>query len=252
MKFIKHLFLAIIFFGVSNEYFAGVKKDSLRILFVGNSYTLTSNMPHLVSLISDSTKIKLLTFKSVASGATLSEHWNGKKGLKTKEAIINGKYDIVVIQGHSMATINKRDNFLKYAKKLIQLVKESGAKPYLFVTWAREKVPQYQEIITKTYQQSSKENDCELIMVGEAWKLARQLRPDFQLFIDDGTHPSNLGALLTACVFVGNFSGEIPLNFRKNNKILDANGEQVILFYESQLDLVFCQKVASEFITSNN
>lgn len=252
MKFIKYLFITIIFFGVSNEHFAGVKKDSLRILFVGNSYTLTSNMPHLVSLISDSTNVKLLTFKSVASGAKLSEHWNDQKGLKTKEAIINGKYDIVVIQGHSMATINNKDNFLKYSKKLIQLVKDSGAKPYLFVTWAREKVPQYQETITEIYQQTAKENDCELIMVGKAWELARKLRPYFQLFMEDGTHPSNLGALLTACVFVGNFTGEIPVNFRKNNKILDSNGEQVILFYESSLDLIFCQKVASKFITIKN
>lgn len=106
MKFIKHLFITIIFFGISNECFAQFEKDSLRILFVGNSYTFVSNMPHLVSLISDSTNVKLVTSKSTAGGASLSDHWNGEKGLKTKESISNGKYDIVVLQGHSMETID--------------------------------------------------------------------------------------------------------------------------------------------------
>lgn len=210
---------------------AQAKKDSLRILFVGNSYTFVSNMPHLVSLISDNTNVKLITSKSTAGGATLSDHWNGTKGLKSKEAIRSGKYDIVVLQDHSMQTIRNKNEFLKYSKKLSDLAKAFGVKPYLYVTWARQKVPQYQEIITKAYKEASKKNDCELIMVGEAWKLARKLRPDIQLFMSDGSHQSDLGAFLTALVFVNNFSGEVPVNLLNNYyQITDTNGEQVVLF----------------------
>ena len=248
MNFFKHLFITIIFFGISSDLIAQVEKDSIRILFVGNSYTFVSNMPHLVSLISDSTNVKLITYKSTAGGATLSDHWNGQKGLKSKEEIRSGKYDVVVLQGHSMETIEKKEDFLNYSKKLSDLAKAFGAKPYLYITWAREKVPQYQETITATYKQASEENDCELIMVGEAWKLARTLRPDIPLFLLDGSHQSDLGAFLTALVFVGNFSGEIPKNLRTNYRILDSQGEQVVLFWEDALDIVFCRKVASEFI----
>lgn len=236
--------------GISSVCIAQVEKDSLHILFVGNSYTFVSNMPHLVSLISDSANVKLVTSKSTAGGATLSDHWNGEKGLKSKEAISSGNYDIVVLQGHSMETIEGKEEFLNYSKKLSDLVKASGAKPYLYVTWARQKVPQYQETITKVYEQSAELNDCELIMVGEAWKLARTLRPDIPLFMLDGSHQSDLGAFLTALVFVGNFSGEIPKNLRTNYRILDPVGEQVVLFWENALDVIFCQKVASEFITN--
>ena len=252
MKFLKHLFITIIFLGISGKCLAQFEKDSLRILFVGNSYTFVSNMPHLVSLISDSTNVKLITFKSTAGGATLSDHWNGEKGLKSKAEISSGKYDVVVLQGHSMETIEKKEEFLNYSKKLIDLVKGSGAEPYLYVTWARQKVPQYQETITEIYKQASEQNDCQLIMVGEAWKLARTLRPDIPLFMVDGSHQSDLGAFLTALVFVGNFSGEIPKNLRTNYRILDSNGEQIVLFWENALDVVFCQKVASEFIRINN
>jgi hypothetical protein len=252
MKIFKYLIITIIFWGISSECLAQVEKDSLRILFVGNSYTFVSNMPHLVSLISDSTSVKLVTSKSTASGASLSDHWNGEKGLKSKEAISSGKYDIVVLQGHSMETIEEKEEFFRYSKKLSDLVKASGAKPYLYVTWARQKVPQYQETITEIYQQASEQNDCGLILVGEAWKLARTLRPDIQIFMLDGSHQSDLGAFLTACVFVGVFSGEVPVNLPTNYSVKDMNGEQVVLFWEDALDIIFCQKVASEFIKSTD
>ncbi len=139
MKYIKYLFITIFFFGISHECISQVKKDSLRVLFVGNSYTFNSNMPHLISLISDSTAIKLITSQSATGGATLKDHWTGRKGLKTKKRIKEGDYDIVVIQEHSMGTIENKDEFLNYTKMLCDLVKASGAKPYLYVTWARQR-----------------------------------------------------------------------------------------------------------------
>ena len=247
MKFIKYLFITIFFFGISTECLAQVKKDTLSVLFVGNSYTYYSNMPHLVSLISDSTKVKLITSKSTAGGANLSDHWKGEKGLKTKEIISNGMYDIVVLQEHSMGTIEKKDDFFKYSKELCKLIKASGAKPYFYVTWARQKVPQYQETITETYQQASKENDCGLILAGEAWKLAQTLRPNIQLFMHDGSHPSPLGAFLTACMFVEAFSLELPDKINPwGFTVLDSRGEQILLMIQDPLDITFCLKVVSE------
>lgn len=246
MKLNRYLFIVILFLGISNEGLAQVKKDTLSILFVGNSYTYFSNMPHLVSLISDSTQVKLISSKSTAGGATLSDHWNGNKELRTKEIISKGNYDIVVLQEYSMGTIEKKDEFLTYSKKLCNLIKASGAKPYFYVTWARQKVPQYQETITKTYQQAAEENDGGLIMVGEAWKLARASRPEAPLFMPDGSHPSDLGAFLSACVFARSFCGKLPENLPNRYFIKDANGEEVMLFGENTLDITFCLKVLSE------
>jgi hypothetical protein len=252
MTFIKYLFITIFFFGITNVCLAQVEKDTLRILFVGNSYTFISNMPHLISEISDSTKVKLITSQSTAGGATLSDHWNGKKELKTREIIKKGDYDIVVLQEHSMGTIQKKEDFFQYSKKLCDLIKASGAKPFFYVTWARQKVPQYQDIITKVYQQASEENNSGLIMVGEAWKLARSLRPDVPLFMLDGSHQSDLGAFLTACVFTGAFSGELPQNLPNWYEVTDANGEKIMLFWENSLDVIFCRRVASTFIKSSD
>ena len=243
MKFIRYLFITIFFFGIADECLAQVKKDTLSVLFIGNSYTYYSNMPHLVSLISDSTKIKLVTYKSTAGGAKLSDHWYGNKGLKSKEAISSGKYDIVVLQGSSSEAVKKKEEFLKYSKMLSDLIKASGAKPYLYVPWPPKKIPQYQETITESYQQASKESDCGLVKVGEAWKLAKSLRPDIQLFLPDGSHPTDLGAFLTACAFVNTFSRELPKNLPDRFFITDSDGKEVILFRENSLDITFCLNV---------
>jgi len=109
-------------------------QDTLKILFVGNSYTYVSNMPHLVSLISDFTQTKLITSKSVAGGATLSDHWRSEKGLNTMELINNGDYDIVILQDQSMTTIVQPDSLLIYSKKFSDYIRKNGAQPYLYCT----------------------------------------------------------------------------------------------------------------------
>ncbi len=84
MKTIRH-FIFLLLFTLGNLSFAQGVEDTLKVLFAGNSYTHFSNMPHLVSLISDSTGTMLITSKSVAGGVRLSEHWRGEKGLKTMD-----------------------------------------------------------------------------------------------------------------------------------------------------------------------
>ena len=247
MNSIKYLFIVIFVFGLCKKSVAQVKKDTLRVLFVGNSYSFTSNMPHFISLLSDSTTTKLLTARSATGGASLKDHWTHQKGLKTKKIIREGNYDIVVIQEHSMGTIDKKDDFLNYTKKLCDLAKASGAKPYLYVTWARQKVPQYQNIITEVYREAAEQNNCDLVLVGEAWEFARTLRPDVELFKSDGSHPSHLGAFLTACVFVNALIPQVTQQLTNRNFMTATNREQLRGLMEDPLDIAFCMKVASGF-----
>jgi len=222
------------------------KRDTLKLLFVGNSYTYVQNLPQVVSIISDSTKTKLVTRKSTVGGAYLSEHWFGKRGLKTKEIITKGNYDIVILQENSMGTILKPDSTIKYAKLLCQLIKASGAKPCFYMTWSREKVPQYQEEITNIYSKIAKENGAILVPVGKAWQLAMKLRPTINLYDPDGSHPSGLGAILSAYVFVGALTGEVPASIPGWYGITDIDGETVQLMSIDNLDAVFFRKVAEQ------
>ncbi|HHU95992.1 MAG: hypothetical protein QM237_06780 [Bacteroidota bacterium] len=242
----RFLILSLLFSGVS--LFTMGNEDTLRVLFVGNSYTYYNNLPQLVSILSEQTGTKLITQKSVVGGAKLSEHWHGLRDLKTKEMIRTGHYDIVVLQEYSMGAIEQSDSLKLYAKLFCEFIKENGAVPYLYQTWAREKVPQYFETIEKVYAEVAEENDARLVPVGRAWRLANQSRPNIQLFDADGSHPSNLGTFLAACLFTATITGEIPEKNRTNYTCLDIEGESITLMILDKLDVVFCQEIAKDII----
>lgn len=84
--------LTLLVFTVFFLSLAGVnaQQKELKVLFVGNSYTYGYNLAHIVSIISQETSTLLLTRKSVIGGASLSEHWNGGRGLETKQIIAGG------------------------------------------------------------------------------------------------------------------------------------------------------------------
>lgn len=238
-----HLLLFLLFVNVST--IAQSKKDTLRVLFVGNSYTYFSNLPQLVSSISDSTKTKLITRKSTAGGTFLSTHWNGERGLKTKEMIKNGKFDIVVLQEQSMGAIKQKNQFFKYAKKLCDFIKKHGAKPYFYVTWARKRTPKLQKTITDTYINAAKKNNAKVVLVGEAWALAQKEKPSIELYDPDGSHPSALGSFLTACMFVKSLSKEVPRKLPNTFDIINRRGESTRLKIRSS-DIAFCLSIVQK------
>ncbi len=241
--------ILILFFVISisgARCFSQSKQDTLNVLFVGNSYIYVNNLPHIVSLISDSTKTKIMTKKSTGPGASLREHWFGKKNLKTKEIIKNGQFDIVILQEQSMAPIFRPDSFNTYGNLFCDFIRENGATPYLFLTWAREKVPQYQDNLNKAYFELSDKNDAQIVPVGPAWRMALKIRPTIELFLPDGSHPSKLGTFLTACIFTKVLTGEIPKNLPSYFNTLDIKGETVRLMFLSSLDVSFCQKITSQ------
>jgi hypothetical protein len=224
------------------------QQNELKVLFVGNSYTYQNNLAHIVSILSNGTPVKLDTRKSVTGGAYLWEHWNGDRNLATKEMIASGHFDVVVLQDNSMSAINAPDSTLKYVKLFAEYNRMHGAQTYLFQTWARKKVPQYQAEIDKIYTRAADENGAIRVPVGPAWELARQLRPSVELFDPDGSHPNSLGTLLTACLFVKILSGELPEVLPRSYIIEDANGEIVRLMEADPLDNEFCKRIAGQVL----
>ena len=55
-----------------------------KILFIGNSFTFYWNLPSQVEQMARQQETKWEVFQSTAGGATLRDHWQGNKGLKTK------------------------------------------------------------------------------------------------------------------------------------------------------------------------
>lgn len=222
------------------------QQKELNVLFVGNSYTYGYNLAHIVSIMSEETSTRLVTRKSVIGGARLSEHWLGKRELETKKIIAEGEFDVVVLQDFSMSGINSPDSTLKYIKLFADYNKLHGAETCLFNTWAREKVPQFQDEIDIMYMKAAEENGASRVPVGTAWELAMDLRPTVDLFTSDGSHPNELGCLLTASMFVRFLTGELPEKLPTLYRIEDASGETVRLMNHNPEDAEFCRRIALE------
>ena len=243
-KLALYLFIGLLFLPA----FTNAQQKELKVLFVGNSYTYGYNLAHIVSIISEGTSTKLITRKSTIGGASLSEHWLGGRELRTKEIIAEGDFDIVVLQDFSMAAIHTPESLLKYVKLFSEYNRGFGAQTYLFNTWAREKVPQFQAEIDELYGQAARENGAVRVPVGAAWELAQDLRPMVDLYTSDGSHPNELGTMLSASVFVRVITGELPEILPTLYRIEDAAGETVRLMNHNPEDAEFCRRIANEVL----
>jgi len=224
------------------------QQKEMKVLFVGNSYTYGYNLPHIVSIISAETSTLLITRKSVIGGASLKEHWEGGRELQTKGIIAEGGFDVVVLQDFSMAAMNNPDTSMKYIHLFANFIRFHGAKPYLFNTWAREKVPQFQAEIDAMYEVAAREYGAIRVPVGPAWELAMDLRPSVDLFTSDGSHPNELGCMLSASVFVRTICGELPDMVPSLYRIEDAYGETVRLMNHNPEEAEFCRRIANEIV----
>jgi len=228
--------------------FASAQHKEMKVLFVGNSYTYGYNLPHIVSIISAETSTKLITRKSTIGGATLKEHWIGGRELETRKIIAEGDFDVVVLQDFSMSALNAPDTSFKYIQLFCDFIRSHGGLPYLFNTWAREKVPQYQAEIDAMYAIAAEEYDAFRVPVGPAWELAMNLRPTVDLFTSDGSHPNELGTMLSACVFVRVICGDLPDTLPSLYRIEDTYGETVRLMNHNPEESEFCRRIANEVV----
>ncbi|MFC1495187.1 hypothetical protein ACFL6W_07900 [Thermodesulfobacteriota bacterium] len=192
--------------------------------------------------------ISLTIHTSTAGGATLENHWKDERNLTTVQMIGTGDYDAVVLQDQSLRPILEPEKTLRDIELFCAHIRKSGAIPYLFLTWSREKSPQTQEELNKTFFQAARMNDVRVVPVGIAWKLARKLRPDIQLYIQDGSHPSKLGAYLSACLFFAILTGESPEGLTNAPMTTDKSREAIMLMRINQQDAAFCQRVATQAI----
>ena len=172
-------------------------KRSLRVLFIGNSFTARNNLPALVAKLAASDGNQLDHELISAGGASLRMHWN--KGVAQKK-IADGHFDYVVLQEQSTLPIKNPNRMSENVRLFDSAIKASGAKTALYMTWARRHAPKSQQQITDAYTKIAQEIGATLIPAGVAWEqfLAKHAEP--VLHDRDQSHPTLAGSYLAACV----------------------------------------------------
>jgi len=140
-------------------------------------------------------------------------------------------------------------------RELAVAVKEHGATPALYMTWAKEGFPGQSETISRAYRSIGGELGLEVAVVGEAWAEVARLRPDFELYLRDGSHPNAAGSYLAALVIYATVAGRSPMGAPR--ELLGApwdfagpveSSASTVLVSLSAADAEFLQRIAADVV----
>ena len=175
----------------------------MRILFLGNSFTFFHDLPSIVSQM-----LSCEVCSHTRGGARLAEQLNPETemGAKTLRALKEEKWDYVVMQEQSFAPIGSFEAFLKSVKSLCSLIRENGATPVLYATWAYKEGTEklsgtglsYTEMadaLRNNYSAAAKETGA---LMADAGTLFTKTRAIINPYEKDNYHPSEAGTILAA------------------------------------------------------
>ncbi len=201
----------------------GVKADSLKVLYLGNSHTFWHDLPLLTANLALANGDTIIFEQNTPGGCTLAHPSNGHLFNPVSIALINSTdWDYVVLQEHSLfAVIDYYKNTYMYpgAKALDSLIKENNncTKTIMQLIWGKKQGGQHcintycsvdfddfshmQDSLSTEYLRLGDTLSCIVAPTGVAWQQSIENGDPIELFDPDGSHPSLAGHYLTACVY---------------------------------------------------
>jgi len=195
-----------------------VQGQTKKVLFIGNSYTLTNNMPQITANIASSAGNQLIFSSSAIPSYSLQQHFlnTGTMGL-----IRQGGWDYVVLQEHSQYPSEPlswvESNVYPYARNLDQEINtyNKNVETMFYMTWGRKdgdasrcsRLPQVctyigmDNLTSERYMYMAQSNQAVVSPVGAVWRYIRVNYPTIELYDADGSHPSAAGSYAAACCF---------------------------------------------------
>ncbi len=175
----------------------------MRILMLGNSFTFYHHMPEMLAEITGAE-----VTAHTRGGARLAEHLNPNTtmGASTLRALTEEKWDYVVLQEMSNGPVVSKTRFLKSISTLCGKIRDAGAVPVLYATWAYQKgsskmasmgmsYDEMYQAMYDAYHQAAEDNDALIADVGRAFY---ELSEKHSLYASDGCHPSEKGSEIAA------------------------------------------------------
>lgn len=170
---------------------------------LGNSFTFFCDMPITLAEILNAEVVH-----HTCGGAHLAEQLNPETemGARTQTALRNEKWDYVVLQEYSIGPIISPERFRDSVRTLCGQIRDNGAVPILYATWAFKKDGNklteagldYEEMfcgLYDAYHRAAEENSVSVADVGKAFY---ENADTMELYASDDYHPSQEGSRLAA------------------------------------------------------
>lgn len=219
-------------------------QDTLRVLFLGNSYTAYNDLPRLTSRLAASAGDSLAVDRNTPGGFTLEGHTTNTA---SQNLIAASGWDVVVLQEQS-----QRPSFpdgqvatevVPYAEELIDSIRAVDActQPMFYMTWGRENgdasncaawppVCTYEgmdSLLRLRYLQMADSFEAEVSPVGVVWRALRRNHPAIDLYTSDGSHPSFAGSYAAAVTFYTVLFRADPTGITRNESLSAADAEAI-------------------------
>ncbi len=210
--------------------------DTLRVLFIGNSYTYVNDLPQTIKNLANSNGDQLIFNSSAPGGYTFQQHTTNAT---TLSLIAQGNWDYVVLQEQSQlpsfpdAQVTMQ--CYPYARKLDSLVKaqNSCAKTVFYMTWGRKNgdadncgffppVCTYMgmdSLLQLRYTNMANMNHGVISPVAKVWRSLRASNPAIELYDADMSHPSPKGTYAAAATFYSVLFKKDPLGCTFNGSL---------------------------------
>jgi hypothetical protein len=194
-------------------------RDTMRVLFIGNSFTYYHNMPRLVEAIAANQPGPVIRATMVAiGGATLQMHWNDTT---TRRTIRGGPWDWVVFNEHSAFgeaylvdghfRIHGSSGFADYASRFATEARAVHAQPAFIGHWADREAPaRDQQALDSSFIAITRGLHATLIPASLGWRAIRSTHPEIELYDPDHHHPSEAGSYLLASLVYATLTHRIP------------------------------------------
>lgn len=200
-----------------------VVKTMKKILFIGNSHTYFNDMAGMFAqLCAAHPDIGPVHIAQLTHGG-VSLCWHRDEP-EARFNIQYGGYDYVVLQ-QAAHPFDGETALLQGAQALGKWIRESGATPVLYMTWAQKAYPQNQEEMSAAYEKAARLLPAKLAPVGRAWQQVRKDAPQLELYYTDGAHASAAGSYLAACTILTAIFGVSPVGLPGR---LEHHGESLV------------------------
>lgn len=205
----------------------------MRVLFIGNSYTMFNDMPNTVAEMGRSLGYDIRPEVRGIGGASLSQH---RRSAKTLRALMDGRWDAVILQDHSLRPskhpVEVRAKALPDVRFLAQVARKHSpaARIIYYATWGRRDGDQvncpvrsivcsydgHTEALRRGYAMYQAATGGRIASVGTVWQRVVHDRSGARpfdanrLWVNDGSHPSRYGSYLAAATLLRTLIG-VPI-----------------------------------------
>lgn len=189
-------------------------EKTLKVLFVGNSYTFYNDMPHTSFTKAAKAKGYGVSVTEITQGGYRLCQFadpENEHGKRLREVINGQKYDVAVLQEQSLNPITNEEGFLDGVKCLKELI--DAERFVLYATWGRnDGSPQLAQLgmtrremtegLSKAYNRAAELYGMRVAEVGKAFLEYSSTHSVDELYDPDRSHPSAIGSALAADVIL--------------------------------------------------